>query len=174
MKGLSLVNTTEHPLDSLSMSLFEHLLDELHVPIAGTQLIRIPGLPDATVDVPSANLLLSRTPIEEPFFQDTMLRVVEETARDLIVIRSGFHPETLNPLVFDVVLHTPVEPLALYDLSLFRDFDRTLHLVPQEDGPCVSLVPDKLQVASGLPFASHKARRHGRERAAAEIVRRLR
>lgn len=168
------MNTSVLDLDHVSRTLFEHILRELTIPLEDTRLVRELGLPDATIDVLSANLMLSVTCIEVPFFQKQMLRVVEKTRRDLIVARTGFHPETLNDLLFDCALNTVGGPLPLFDLSLYRSFDRKLHLVPSSGGPCVSFTPGRVRIASSLPFSSREERRHGREKAAAEFVRRLR
>ena len=167
------MNTSTQQLDTQSTKLFEHILDELTIPLAATTVFPGMGLPEASIDVLDANLILSVTPIELPFFRRAMERVVETTHRDVIVIRAGCHPELLNPLEFDAVLNTLATPLPVLDLSLFRHFDGSLHLVPEMTGPCLNLVPGRVEIASVPPFGSRPGRRHGVEKAAAEIKRRL-
>ena len=143
-------------------------------PPAQTELVAGLGLPDSTIDIMATNLAIAVTPMQVPFFRDEMIEVVGNTSRDLIVIRVGFHPETLNALEFDVVISTLTGPVPRFDLSLFRDFDGSLHLVPEREGLCLSFEPDRVQLVTHEPFSSHEERRHGREKAAAEIVRKLR
>lgn len=168
------MNTSDTGLDSLATALLEHFLHELAVPLSDTTPLRHQGLPDATVDVMEANLILSVTPIEVPFFRNQMMRVAENSARDVIMIRSGTHPETLNALVLDAVMATIIQPFPVFDLSFFRARDATLHLVPDKGGPYISLLPGRVQISRREPFTSARDRSYGREKAAAEIVRRLR
>ena len=168
------MNTSDTGLDPLAKALLEHFLIELAIPLAETTPLRRHGLPDTTIDVVDANLILSVTPIEVPFFRDQMMRVADDTARDVVMLRSGTHPETLNALELDAVVATIAGPHPFYDLSYFRAGDGTLHLVPNKGGPFISLVPRRVEIAMQAPFLGVRDRSYGREKAAAEIVRRLR
>ena len=168
------MNTSIHTLDRVSKTLLEHILAEIDVPLDQTCLITGMGLPETTIDVMPTSLAIAVTPIQVPFFRDQMMEVVHITGRDLIVIRAGFHPETLNPLEFDAVASTLSGPVPLFDLSLFRGFDGSLHLVPARGGLCLAFEPRRVQILTREPFSSPEERRHGREKAAAEIVRKLR
>ncbi len=162
------------PLDRLSELLLNHILEELLISEADTTLLPDIGLPETTLDVLDANLILSTTTIFEPVFRDQMVEIAERTKRDVLVIRSGYHPETLDPLRVDVVLTTMAEPLPVTDLQLCRLDDGGLHLVPRQPGLCVSIKPGRLEVSMLPPYSTDRERRRGLEVAAAEIVRLLR
>lgn len=88
-----------------------------------------------------------------------------------MLVRTGFFPETMNPVSVDVALVVPEGSLVLTDLVFMRAEDGGLWLVPQQTGPFFEIRPDGLAMRIDPPFVTWSERVDGTCRAAAEIVR---
>lgn len=129
------------------------------------------GLPAGALEIASANLILAGTPCEAPLFRGATLAASASTGRDVVLVHTGFWPETVDPVTVDVALFGVTGPLALSDLIFLRANDGSLWLVPQEVGPFIEIRHDGLALNSLPPFLTWHERCDGVCRAAAEIVR---
>jgi len=155
-------------LPTASVALLHYVLAELE-PDEPDQLYGNTGLP-AAVDFPVHDVIVSVTPVTAPMFDQALLRCAAARRRDVMLIRHGFHPETIDPVRVDVVLRSVGGPLLLTDLSFFRHRDRSLHLVPDDAGQSVKIGPDGLELGIRPPWDSAWDRAAGLESAAAQIV----
>jgi hypothetical protein len=113
--------------------------------------------------------VLAATPVSVRVFDEALLRSAEY--RDTLLVRHGFYPETLDPVRVDVALRSTTGPILVPDLSLFRDLDGQLHLVPQHQDLFLTVGPDGIWVSLIAPFDRWTDRAAGLERAAADVVR---
>ena len=131
----------------------------------------IADMPDCTVNVPAAKLLVAATPLPAPAFADTLEQVARDHDCDVLLIRAGHHPETIDAVTVDIALRFGGDALAVTDLLLFRHDDTGLWLVPSARGPCVELTPKGLRLEMLAPYLYADDRSAGLCRAAAEIAR---
>jgi hypothetical protein len=129
------------------------------------------GLPSGAFEVASANMILAATMCDEPMFSQTIERVAHARKRDVVLVRTGFHPETLNAVRVDVALHAANDVLTLTGLSFYRDVDLELWLVPEGVGPSLAFEPRGLRLEIEPPYLTWGERGDGLVRAATEIVR---
>ncbi|WP_167345391.1 hypothetical protein [Sphingomonas yabuuchiae] len=128
------------------------------------------GLPGA-VECLDHNVIIAMTPVTEPLFDQALLRCSATRRRDTMLIKHGFHPETIDPVRVDVALRSITGPLLLTDLSFYRDRDQGLHLVPARGGLSVKLGRHGVEIGTRLPWNCLWDRAAGLECAAAQIVR---
>lgn len=128
-------------------------------------------MPDCTVSVPAAKLLVAATPLPAPVFAETLEQVARTHDCDVLLIRSGSHPESIDAVTVDIALRFDGDALAVTDLLLFRHEDTGLWLVPSARGPCVELTPKGLRLEMLAPYLDADDRSAGLCRAAAEIAR---
>jgi len=131
----------------------------------------IAHMPDCTISVPAAKLLVAATPRPAPAFADTLEQVARDHDCDVLLIRSGPHPETIDAVTVDIALRFGGDALAVTDTLLFRHPDSGLWLVPSARGPCVELTPKGLRLEMLAPYLDLDDRSAGLCRAAAEIAR---
>lgn len=130
------------------------------------------GLPTEAVDCLDQNLVIAVTTVTERLFDDALLRFVERSRRDVVLVRAGFHPETLNPVRVDVALRTSFSrPVLVADLSLWRHVDGSLHLVPEASDLFIEVAGRGLDALLVRPWNGWQERSDGLARAAAEVVR---
>ena len=127
------------------------------------------GLPAGALESLDHNVVLAATPVSVGVFDEALLRSAAH--RDTLLVRHGFNPETLDPVRVDVALRSTTGPILVPDLSLFRNMDGQLHLVPQHKDLFLTVGPDGIWVSLVAPFAQWMDRAAGLERAAAEVVR---
>ena len=156
-------------LPTASVALLKYVLAELGPhepePLGGNT-----GLP-AAVECLKHDLIVAVTPITAAgLFDPALLRCAATCLRDVALVRHGFHPETLDPVRVDVVLHLPSLPFLLTGLSFFRGHDRSLCFVPDGSGQSVKIGRDGAEIATGSPWDSTWDRAAGLESAAAQIV----
>lgn len=133
-------------LPTASAALLNYVISELGhdepEPLGGNT-----GLP-AAVECPKHNLIVAVTPITAAgLFDPALLRCAATCLRDVALVRHGFHPETLDPVRVDVVLHLPSLPFLLTGLSFFRGHDRSLCFVPDGSGQSVKIGRDGAEIA---------------------------
>ncbi|SEJ53426.1 hypothetical protein SAMN05518849_10851 [Sphingobium sp. AP50] len=129
------------------------------------------GLPAGAFDVASANLVIAATPCSAPLFRPAIDKACRRTDRDVMLVRTGLFPETLDPVSVDLALSYPGGPLIINDLAFMRRSDGSLWLVPQRLGPFVEIRTDGLALTTTPPFATWDERCDGTSRAASQIVR---
>ncbi|WP_442678324.1 hypothetical protein ACSBM8_12385 [Sphingomonas sp. ASY06-1R] len=129
------------------------------------------GLPAGAFLIESANVILSATPCDQPMFSDMMERVARSRRRDVLLMRTGFHPEILNPVQACVALVAERDVLMLEGMAFYRHDDQSLWLVPIDAGPFIAIEPRGLRLEMIPPFLTYDQRVDGLCRAAAEIVR---
>ena len=162
-------NMIYETLPTASVALMHYVLAELE-PDEPDQLYGNTGLP-AAVDFPVHDVIVSVTPVTAPMFDQALLRCAATRRRDTLLIRHGFHPETIDPVRVDVALRSITGPLLLTDLAFFRDRDQGLHLVPARGGLSVKLGRHGVEIGTRLPWNCLWDRAAGLECAAAQIVR---
>lgn len=163
-----LTSPIEPSLDPSQRVLSLPLAALFEAPIA---LGALAGLPAGALDIVSANLVMAATPCDAPLFLDTVEDACARFGRDVMLVRTGLFPETMNPVSVDVALVGPDGPFTITGLSFMRRFDRALWLVPQQVGPFVEIRGDGLALQTTPPFLTWDERCDGVCRAAAEIVR---
>lgn len=133
------------------------------------------GLPAGAVDCLDHNLVIATTPICERIFDDALVRFADRSRRDVVLIRHGFNPETIDPVRVDVALRCSFGASVLVpDLSLWRGTDGSLHLVPDGSDLFIKVAAHGLDALLVRPWNGWNARSDGLTRAAAEVVRRVR
>lgn len=129
------------------------------------------GLPAGAFEVASAKLILAATTCDAPMFETTIERVARARKCDVVLVRAGLHPETLNPVRVEVALQAADDVLTLSNMSFYRDVDLELWLVPDGVGPSLAFEPRGLRLEIEPPYLTWDERGDGLARAAAEIVR---
>lgn len=133
------------------------------------------GLPAGAVDLMEHNIVLAVTPVTERLFDAALICHAAASSRDVLLVRAGLHPETLDPVRVDVALRSSCGgPILVPDLSLWRGTDGSLHLVPERHDLFVAVASHGLDVLLVAPWNSWEERADGLTRAAAEVVRRTR
>ncbi len=120
------------------------------------------GLP-AAVECLTHDLIVAVTPITAAgLFDPALLRCAATRSCDVVLVRHGFHPESIDPVRVDIALHSLSGPFLLTALSFFRHRDRSLHLVPDGSGLGVKIGRDGAEIATGSTWKarSGSARRH--------------
>lgn len=132
------------------------------------------GMPAGTCLIDALNLVVAATPCSAPMFAKTVAHVAQSRGHDVLLVRAGFAPETMDPVRVDVAL-IGGGPVLLSNMAFFRHVDRSLWLVPEEgEGPFVLIDPSGLTLVIEQPFEDEWERSDGLARAAAQIVRTLR
>jgi hypothetical protein len=116
------------------------------------------GLPAGSVHLPAARLILSTTSCMVPMFAEQMLKVAKGTRCDVLMLRHGFFPESLNTAVCDVALYLNGMPIVLLDLVLYHDPEDGFWLVPDGAGPHIAIERDGLRVADEPPYIAWQER----------------
>lgn len=128
-------------------------------------------MPDNTLQVPEAALLLAATPDGSAINADTIGQVACEQCCDVMLIRSGHHPELLDSVTVDVALRYQQEALVIPGMTFFRHADEGLWLLPPDRKPFLELTPAGLRLEMLSPFLDPDERSDGLCRAARDIVR---
>ncbi len=115
-------NMIHETLPTASVALMHYVLAELE-PDEPDQLYGNTGLP-AAVDFPVHDVIVSVTPVTAPMFDQALLRCAAARRRDVMLIRHGFHPETIDPVRVDVVLRS-VGGFASHCSQLRRNLTQT-------------------------------------------------
>jgi hypothetical protein len=156
------------PLPSTSNAMLDYFLaaldGETYYLLGGNT-----GPPAGALESLDHNVVLAATPVSVRVFDEALLRSAEY--RDTLLVRHDFNPETLDPVRVDVALRSTTGPILVPDLSLFRDRDGQLHLVPQRHDLFLTVDPDGIWVLLIAPFNRWTDRAAGLERAGADVVR---
>lgn len=129
------------------------------------------GLPAEAVECVQ-KLVVVTTSVTERLFDEALLRFADRSRRDVVLVRHGFHPETLDPVRVDVALRVSAgRPVLVPDLSLWRGVGGTLHLVPNGNDLFIEVAKHGLNALLVRPWNGWQERCDGLARAAAEVVR---
>jgi hypothetical protein len=128
------------------------------------------GMPSGSVEFSKASLVIGATVCSAPMFRDTITTVANRRHGDVLLVRTGFHPETLNEVTSDVALFASGDVLLLPDMLLYRGLDHRLWLVSPDDRVFVEICAAGLRLRIQPPFFSEAERGDGLCRAAREIV----
>lgn len=129
------------------------------------------GMPAGTCLIDPLNLVIGATPCGTPMFRETIEKVARDHGHDVLMLRTGLFPETLDAVSADVVL-VGGDPITMTEMAFFRRHDGSLWLVPQEGNAAfIRLDAGGLSLMTHPPFDSVWERSDGLCRAAAEIVR---
>ena len=147
----------------------------LSLPLAELYDVPVPlgalaGLPAGALDIVAANLVMAATPCDAPLFAGKVEAACARLNRDIMLVRTGLFPETMDPVTVDVALIGPDGPVVVTGLSFMRR-DDGLWLVPSRVGACIEIRGEGLVLHAALPFGSPDERIDGLCRAASEIVR---
>ena len=149
----------------------------LHLPLSAMDNVLVEpagtasGLPEGALAIPSAGLILAATPCAAPLFYDKTALAAHHTGYDVMLVRTGLFPETLDMVTIDVVLQNEGPLVAMRELAFFRHCDGGLWLIRSKDGLALTLDTHGLWIGEAPPFNDHEERSAGLCRAAAEIVR---
>lgn len=149
----------------------------LSLPLAamGTALAEptniVSGLPEGALMIPSAGVILAATPCSAPLFHDKTALAAHHSGYDVMLVRTGLFPETLDMVSVDVVLQNQGSLVAIRELAFFRHRDGRLWLIRTQDPLALTLDAHGLRIGTTLPFDDREERSAGLCRAAAEIVR---
>ncbi|MEZ0495134.1 hypothetical protein [Sphingomonas sp. IW22] len=131
----------------------------------------IAGLPAGVIEIDTANLLLAATPCNAPMFVQALEAACAKLRRDVMLVRTGLFPETIDPVTVDVALTVTAKPLVVKRLTFARHRDKSIWLVPEGAAPFLQLRPEGLAISTVTPFRTSDERSDAVCRAAAEIVR---
>ncbi|HEU4959997.1 MAG TPA: hypothetical protein VFT56_06275 [Sphingomonas sp.] len=129
------------------------------------------GLPAHALEIADARLVLAATPCQPPMFTGVAQHAARWLAKDVLMIRAGLHPETLNPVTVDVALCMPSGILSFDEMVFCRHADHSLWLVERAQPPFVRITPRGLLVETVSPWPSVWQIGEAACAAAAEIVR---
>lgn len=129
------------------------------------------GMPVQAHLLPACNLVLAATSCDGPLVRSAVQEAARTWHYSVLLVRSGRHPETLDPVLVDAKIAGV--PVGLHDLAFFRHTDASLWLVPSENPVAHWLKIDAAGVSrfGRAPYADADERSDGLCRAAAEIVR---
>jgi len=147
----------------------------LSLPLAAINEAPLPigalaGLPAGALDIASANLLMAATPCDAPLFDTNVEAACARFKRDVMLVRTGLFPETMNPVTVDIALVGPDGPFTMKGLTFMRQCDGGLWLVPDQTGAFVEICSKGLALHTAPPFVTWDERCDGVCRAAGEIV----
>lgn len=128
------------------------------------------GVPAGSVHVPEARLILASTSCMAPLFKDAMLAAAQATKSDVLLMRHGLFPESLEPTMCDLVLYLNGCPAFVPDMLLYHHPEDGFWLVPAGIGPHVAIERDGLRVAEEAPYYGWAERSDALCRAARLIV----
>ena len=132
------------------------------------------GLPAGSLYLPAARLILASTCCTKPLFEPQMRKAAARTGADVVLMRHGLFPETLNVALFDVIIHVNREPELISDLVLYEHPADGFWLVPSGNGAHIALEQDGLRLADQPPFVTWHERCDAVCRAAKLIARHAR
>ncbi|WP_152608762.1 hypothetical protein [Croceibacterium mercuriale] len=129
------------------------------------------GMPVQGHLLPTCNLILPATSFDSPLVRLAVTEAARMWHYSVLLVRSGLHPEGLDPVLVDVSIAGA--PVGLHDLAFYRHTDASLWLVPTETSVSHCLEIDEAGVSrfGRCPYADADERSDGLCRAVAEIVR---
>ena len=118
--------------------------------------------------------MIAATPCDAPLFEGAIRKAAREKGADVVLMKHGLHPETLNNVSFSILVHMSGKPYLFDDLVLYFHSADGYWLVPSRHGPFIALQKDGLRVDFAPPFITSDERVEGVCEAAAQLVRSMR
>jgi hypothetical protein len=165
----TLMNELPAVLPGVAATMLGYLLQALSKPSLAAVVST--GLPAEAFACADRCLIVAATPIIEQMFDKALLRTVAKRSCHVVLIRHGLHPEELDPVRIDVAAHTPAGPMLLRNLSFYRHYNASLHLVPDDAGISIAVTAMGLIFRRMPPWLDDEERSDGLVRAAGEIIR---
>jgi hypothetical protein len=110
------------------------------------------GLPAGSLFLPEQQLILAGTPCTVPLFRDAMIRAALKMNADVLVVRHGAYPETLDVTIWDAAIRSGKGLVSLHDLVLYVNRHEEHWFVPPRDGAFVRVAADGLHIEAEPPF----------------------
>lgn len=129
------------------------------------------GMPAASCALPRLKLIAGATPVDPPMFRHVVGQLAHSTGQDVLLVRTGLFPETMDPVRAEVAINTAGDTLIFTDLAFYRAGNNQLWLIPPHRGVSFEFTKDGLSLQTLPPFESMHERSDGLCRAASEIVR---
>lgn len=104
-------------------------------------------------------------------FRDVVGQLAHSTGQDVLLLRTGLFPETMDPVRAEIAINTAGETLIFTDLAFYRHGNDQLWLIPSHRGVSFEFTEDGLSLQTIPPFESMHERSDGLCRAASEIAR---
>ena len=127
-------------------------------------------LPPGAIHLENIKLVLAGTRCDAPLYEEEIRDAAATTGSDVVLVRHGRFPETLNEVHFDVAIRMDLGIHLLTDLLLYCRPGDGYWLVPQGRGPFVALARDGLRLSFEPPFLTAHYREDGLVAAARQIV----
>lgn len=128
------------------------------------------GLPAGAIHLPAARLIIASTCCTARLFDEQILKVASSSGADVILMRHGLFPETLDAVSYDVAMHIDGQPMLFCDLALYDHPADGFWLVPSKSGPHIAIERDGLRLADEAPYVSWTERCEAVCRAAKRTV----
>lgn len=164
-------SSNEH-VSSTSLVLVQPLLAALDA--TDTAVLKpAASLPMPCFHLASTGTLVCATPINSlPVFRAAMIAAAALNKVDVLVVKHGLAPETLDDVTIDVVTGRTRSVRMLWDLCRYRAIDGGSWLVPPTGaaGPSVRIDTSGLTLVADPPYVDLNERGDGLARAARETV----
>jgi hypothetical protein len=129
------------------------------------------GLPPGSVLLTDRRLVLAGTRCMAPVQGEMLRDAAAQLSADVVLIRHGSFPETLDEVRLDVAVRLDCAIALMSDMLLYHCAADGWWLVPEDRGPFAALRPNGLELTFEPPFLTHDQRSEGLTAAAARIVR---
>jgi hypothetical protein len=155
-----------------SLKMLSLFLDAFGCDFDEVERVQFCGLPVPTVRIPANGLLLAATPCDEPMFRREIVAAALLARTDVLLVRHGFHPEILDPVVVDHAASGRTPLVIRRGLFPFIDGSGGFWLVPStmRGGASLSLTHAGLSAFRRPPFGDVDERHAGLVRAARAVI----
>jgi hypothetical protein len=128
------------------------------------------GMPDATMEVSDRNAIVAATVLPQPWHEGAAYCLATKTRGDVALIRIvEFDDDYVSTNISLNLAHHEGDAWCPRNLTLFRDYENGLWLVPETSGPSMLICEDGFGLELLPPFDTMAQRRAGVLRAAAEL-----
>lgn len=128
-------------------------------------------LPAGAIYLEPIKVVIAGTRCEAALYDQALRDAAVESDADVILVRHGPFPETLNDVHFDVALRMDLGVVLLKDMQLYFRRSDGYWLVPRRRGPFAALGRDGVRLTFVPPCMTHHYLEDGLTAAAAQIVR---
>lgn len=131
-------------------------------------------LPAGAIYLEALHVLIAGTSCDTATYDQALRDAAVEFNADVILIRHGLFPETLNEVRFDLAVRLDLGVVLLKDLLLYFRAADGYWLMPAGRGPYAALGCEGVRLTFEPPFMTHHYFEDGVTAAAAQIVRAVR
>ncbi|HEY0013229.1 MAG TPA: hypothetical protein VGB79_10320 [Allosphingosinicella sp.] len=131
-------------------------------------------LPAGAIYLEALHVLVAGTACDAATYDQALRDAAVEFNADVILIRHGPFPETLNEVRFDLAVRLNLGVVLLKDLLLYFRATDGYWLMPAGRGPYAALGGEGVRITFEPPFMTHHYFEEGVTAAAAQIVRAVR